>query len=450
MSFRSARARILVVVWLLLIGAAVAIGVTNEQSDLGNKAQQALSDAGVAAGVEVSGRDVTLTGASENEQQAIQIVAAIDGVRTVSWRTGTTDAAASTTTTAAPTATTTPPTTAESTSTLPPITDDEQQQIAHLDARLQNGQLTLRGTIPDAEAAAKLQAVADLIYSPLLDNQVVVDPDVDSASWVANVSNVVAVLPILGTSGITVDGEQATVFGYAPHEERLAQLEGALAQALGPDVTLDSEVVITNLAPPSINATVNNDGILRLSGTVPNQGVAAFAHRLGVESYGEDNIVDEIEVDPSVDTTFSLFRLPLVFPAFAPFPEWHVEIYDNVISGQLLNGASFPSGSAELTPQLEQLMPVGVGILTRNPSLVLTVEGHTDDVGSAESNQALSEARAEAARQWFIAAGIAPERVFAVGYGETRPIADNETPEGRAMNRRIEFRLGPPESRTGG
>jgi len=446
MSFGSARARILLVVWLLLVGAAVAVGVTNEQNDLGNKAQAALNDAGVAAEVDISGRDVTLVGTAENEQRATDIVAAIDGVRTVSWQAETPGAAAETTTTTTqPAATTTPSTTSESTSTLPPITEDDQPQVAHLDARLQNGQLTLRGRIPDAEAAAKLAAVADLIYSPLLDNQVVVDPDIETASWVANVSNVVAVLPIVGTSGITVNGEQATVFGYAPHQERLAQLEGALAQALGPDVTLESEVVVTGLAPPSINAAVNNDGILRLSGTVPNQGVAAFAHRLAAESFGEDNVVDEIEVDPSVDTTFSLFRLPLVFPAFAPFPEWHVEIYDNVIGGQLLNGASFPSASAELTPQLEQLMPVGVGILTRNPSLVLTVEGHTDNVGSPESNQALSEARAEAARQWFIAAGIAPERVFAVGYGETRPIADNETPEGRAMNRRIEFRLGPPE-----
>ncbi len=252
-------------------------------------------------------------------------------------------------------------------------------------------------------------------------------------------------LPILGTSGITVSGEDATVFGYAPTEERLGQLKGALAQALGPDVTLQEDVEITGFQPPSINAEVAGDGMIELSGTVPNQSVASFAHRLAVESYGEDNVIDTVVIDPSVDTTFSLFRLPLVFPAFAPFPEWHVEIYDNVISGQLLNGASFPSGSAELTPQLEQLMPVGVGILTRNPSLVLTVEGHTDSVGSAADNQALSEAHAENARQWFIAAGIDPERVFAVGYGETRPIADNATEEGRAMNRRIEFRLGPPE-----
>ncbi|MCP3935472.1 MAG: BON domain-containing protein, partial [Actinomycetia bacterium] len=222
--------------------------------------------------------------------------------------------------------TTAPPTT--SASTLPPISDSEDLGVSHLDARLEDGKLTLRGTIPSAEVAAHLSAVADLIYAPLLDNQVVVDPEVAPASWVASAPNVIAVLPIIGTSGITVTGEEATVMGYAPHPERLAQLQGALAQALGPDVTLTNEVEVTNLAPPSINAVVAGDGIITMTGTVPSRSVVEFAHALAIDSYGADNVVNQIEVDPGVDTTFSLFRLPLVFPAFVPFPEWHVEIYD--------------------------------------------------------------------------------------------------------------------------
>ena len=76
---------------------------------------------------------------------------------------------------------------------------------------------------------------------------------------------------------------------------------------------------------------------------------------------------------------------------------------------------------------------------------MITVEGYTDSVGSEATNMALSEARAQAAKNWFVAAGIDPARVFAIGYGEARPIGDNATEEGRAQNRRIEFRLGPPE-----
>jgi len=446
MSKSRAGTRILIVVWLLLVGAAVAVGVTNEQKDLGTKAEQALTDAGIRAGVEVSGRDVIITGSPSDRDEAELLVSAIDGVRVVEW-TDDGNGATDDVVTAETTTTTTPATTntgAPAGSTLPPIEEGEDS-VSHLDARLENGKLTLRGTIPSEEVAAALASVAELVYAPLLDNQIVVDPDVAPASWVGSAPQVIAVLPIIGTSGLTVTGEEATVYGYAPHGERLAQLHGALGQALGPDVELTSEVAITGLEPPSIDAVVIGDGTITLSGTVPSQEVAEFAYGLAAESYGAENVVDNIEIDRGVDTTFSLFRLPLVFPAFAGFPEWHVEIYDNVITGQLLNGASFPSGSAQLTPAIETLMPVGVGILTRNPTLVITVEGHTDNVGSAESNQELSVARAEAAKAWFVAAGIAPERVFAVGYGETRPIADNETPEGRAANRRIEFRLGPPE-----
>lgn len=446
MSFGNNSVRLLVVAWLVLVGAAVAIGVNGEQNDLGPKVEAELAAAGIDASVEVSGRDVTVTGSLANRVNVEEVVGAIEGVRVVRWVD--VDAAASTavetTTPAAASSTTASSTTVAS--TLPPITaDDTDEAVSRLEARLEGGQLTVRGAIPDAEAAAELAAVSDLIYSPLLDNQLEVDPDVETASWVPDIADAIAVLPIIGTSGITIIGEEATLFGYAPTEGRLAQLEGALAQALGPDVTLTSEVEVTGLAPPSIAADVPGNGIITISGTVPSQAIADFAMTLAVDSYGADNVVDEIVVDSSVDTTFSLFRLPLVFPAFQPFPVWHVEIFDNVISGELLSGASYPSASAELTPHLLQLMPIAAGILTRNPTLLMTVEGHTDSVGSEETNQSLSEARAQAAKDWLIAAGIAEARVFAVGYGESRPIGDNDTPAGREENRRIEFRLGPPE-----
>jgi hypothetical protein len=442
MSFNSFRVRLLLVVWLLLVGAAVAVGVNGEQADLGSKAEDQLSAAGIEADVSVSGRDVTLTGAAADREAAEAAVAGIAGIRVVDWL----DRDDGSTTASPATSTTAPVTTTTSDGTLPPITTGpEPGNIATMEARLEGGKLVVRGTIPDEAAAARLEAVAELIYAPLLDNQLEIDSTVETASWVPSAADAIAVLPILGTSGINVAGEQATLFGYAPSRERLAQAEGALAQALGPEVSVSSEVIVTGLAPPTIAADVDGDGILVIDGTVPSQDIVDFAVGLGVDTYGAANVVNNLEVDPGVDTTFSLFRLPLVFGAFQPFPVWHVEIYDNVISGQLLSGASYPSGSAELTPQLLQLLPIGAGILTRNPSLVMTVEGHTDNVGSDESNQRLSEARARAAKEWLIAAGIDESRVFAVGYGESRPIASNDTPEGRAQNRRIEFRLGPPE-----
>ena len=79
--------------------------------------------------------------------------------------------------------------------------------------------------------------------------------------------------------------------------------------------------------------------------------------------------------------------------------------------------------------------------MKRYPYVYLMIEGYTDNIGSYEYNLKLSQRRAQAAKRLLIAKGIAPGRIFTKGYGETRPIASNETEQGRAMNRRIEFHI---------
>jgi OOP family OmpA-OmpF porin len=80
-----------------------------------------------------------------------------------------------------------------------------------------------------------------------------------------------------------------------------------------------------------------------------------------------------------------------------------------------------------------------VAVFKANPKITADVQGHTDSTASAEYNQALSENRAKAVRDYFIQMGIAPERIRATGFGETRPVASNDTAEGRAQNRRVEL-----------
>ena len=88
-------------------------------------------------------------------------------------------------------------------------------------------------------------------------------------------------------------------------------------------------------------------------------------------------------------------------------------------------------------PEMEQ----HVAFLSQHATAPVTVEGHTDYVGSVEYNQKLSERRANAVRQYLIEKGIASSRIRVVGYSELRPIADNRTVEGRALNRRAEFEV---------
>lgn len=74
---------------------------------------------------------------------------------------------------------------------------------------------------------------------------------------------------------------------------------------------------------------------------------------------------------------------------------------------------------------------------------VVEVAGHTDSTGSAEYNQALSERRAATVATYLVNRGVDQQRILAFGRGQTQPVADNATPEGRALNRRVEIRLSP-------
>jgi OmpA-OmpF porin, OOP family len=98
----------------------------------------------------------------------------------------------------------------------------------------------------------------------------------------------------------------------------------------------------------------------------------------------------------------------------------------------------FQSGKSVIQPDSKGQIAELAEFLTSYPQTNTTVEGHTDSVGSAEYNKALSQQRAEAVRQSLINDyKIAAERVAAVGYGEEKPIADNATAEGQAQNRRV-------------
>jgi outer membrane protein OmpA-like peptidoglycan-associated protein len=105
----------------------------------------------------------------------------------------------------------------------------------------------------------------------------------------------------------------------------------------------------------------------------------------------------------------------------------------------VLEGINFATGSAEITPESSVILMKALKTLNNNPEIIVEISGHTDDVGSAASNKKLSQRRADAVRLWLINNGIEESRLKAVGYGEERPIAPNDSPENRLKNRRIEF-----------
>lgn len=77
--------------------------------------------------------------------------------------------------------------------------------------------------------------------------------------------------------------------------------------------------------------------------------------------------------------------------------------------------------------------------VTSRPTMKLRIEGHTDDQGSDAYNMKLSQQRAQAVVDWLVGKGVEVSRLEAKGYGESRPVADNGRPDGRALNRRVEI-----------
>ena len=124
-------------------------------------------------------------------------------------------------------------------------------------------------------------------------------------------------------------------------------------------------------------------------------------------------------------------------PAKAPAPKKvevqrdHIVIHDKI---------QFETDQAAIKPESYELLQEITQVVNDNPQILrLSIEGHTDSTGADAHNQSLSEQRAAAVQDYLIAHGVAGDRLSSRGWGESKPLADNNTVEGRESNRRVEF-----------
>ena len=105
----------------------------------------------------------------------------------------------------------------------------------------------------------------------------------------------------------------------------------------------------------------------------------------------------------------------------------------------VLEGVNFETAKNALLPSAKKILDQVAASLAAYPTAQVAIHGHTDNVGGAKYNMKLSSGRAEAVKAYLVSKGIDAARITTKGFGFTKPIADNSTPEGRAKNRRIEF-----------
>jgi OOP family OmpA-OmpF porin len=109
---------------------------------------------------------------------------------------------------------------------------------------------------------------------------------------------------------------------------------------------------------------------------------------------------------------------------------------------ELSETVQFETDSAVLVDRSKQLLDEVVKVLNDNPDLKkIVIEGHTDSQGTHPHNQKLSEQRVESVKAYLISKGVEPNRLRTKAFGDTKPIADNKTEDGRAKNRRVDFRI---------
>jgi len=107
----------------------------------------------------------------------------------------------------------------------------------------------------------------------------------------------------------------------------------------------------------------------------------------------------------------------------------------------VLRGVNFDFDRAEIRGDAGVILDEAIEILKRNPDRQVVIEGHTDWTGPEEYNQSLSENRAEAVKKYLVENGVDEARLSTVGYGESQPVAPNDTRDGRNRNRRVEMKV---------
>ena len=173
----------------------------------------------------------------------------------------------------------------------------------------------------------------------------------------------------------------------------------------------------------------DGDGINDEEDKCPTVAGVARYHGCPIPDTDGDGVNDEEDKCPNEAGPASNFGCPVI----------DVKIVEKV--NKAAQNIFFATGSSKLLAKSYKSLKDVAQILKDNPSYKVAIDGHTDNTGSDELNQKLSEKRANAVKEYMKGNGVDESRMTATGYGETKPVADNKTAAGRAKNRRVEMKL---------
>lgn len=238
--------------------------------------------------------------------------------------------------------------------------------------------------------------------------------------------------------------------------DMVADLPQTRRKTLNLPYVLDLHGIKADLQAPTTVTLLDDDRVSVASATPISIAAADFGLAENIAKL--ENAVGGISIVPSATVTFDLVFYRRGSPG-APAPGQMQDAVPPAASAALEPSGDlsadaclgrfeilsqtghiyFRTASARLQEDSFPLLRSVIDIVQRCPQLAVTIAGYTDSDGAAETNQILSDARARSVLDYLVANGIAPSRLRSTGYGEENPVAPNDTPANKSLNRRIEF-----------
>jgi outer membrane protein OmpA-like peptidoglycan-associated protein len=314
----------------------------------------------------------------------------------------------------APTAEAPQPVPAQTTPPHPVMTE------AKLSISLQDGKVIVAGAVPNEEVRKTiLDQIKGAFGEGNTTGEILVDAGTKSAPWIEKLHDVLLTLKLPGTE-LGFDGQTINVGGSLTEAAKNAWL-GQLSAMAGDRFRINPVFTIVDSLPAGSPAPEKTPEI-----ATPQPAPEQAAPPRTPATQGAENS----DSDPGLAAIAQLKQ---------------------GFSGQELTQAlnqltiHFETGSAKISADSMRILANATeAIKAAPPGTVIEAGGHTDNQGNPSGNTVLSAARAATVREALIAQGVDPKALTAKGYGDSKPIADNATEEGRAKNRRIEFTISGP------
>lgn len=349
--------------------------------------------------------------------------------------------------------------------------------------------ILLSGTLPSSVVVeAAVAEAGEAFGQSKVTNRLEVGP-VEDAAWLTRIWQALAVLVDAGQVDVNIGGSEAVLSGTVVDDAAIANIEAAFGAVVAPELRVVNELSVSAVVDPLVVISVSDERVL-LAGRAPQDAIDIAVTR-AADAFGSSMVTNDMFAGNVSDARW-LAPLWRMMPLFTRAGSLEItvdgavarlegevpslELIDEIandmnslaaVAGMaVINNLRFDAAAAaaacpaeDLNALLDEAVLFGsasddladegrsdldavAALLLACEGVPVEVAGHTDSNGSASFNLDLSERRAQAVVDYLIEQGMDEDRLAAVGYGETQPIADNSTAEGRAQNRRIEFVVG--------